>query len=212
MERKKYILYNIGNKDLKSHIDAVHAQSPNSDQFTGEIVKGVINKINASGIIGIVSRDIMDLNRPRSKKNAPAIDEYRSAINAIVGSKKILDVNSNLTRNYLHLAIHGMKNHHKNEFEIGTRSGNSCSEEIIKWFMESIQVISKKVSLNNIFKGDGSKVFHRRGDLTSNYSGYGEKFNTIQIEINREWRENKQEELINYFSNVIQDFDIKFKD
>lgn len=71
---KNYIKYYIGENTIHSHIDAVHASPPSSDMYTGEIVKGVVERINCSGIIGTVSRTIADLNRPRSAKNKEAID------------------------------------------------------------------------------------------------------------------------------------------
>jgi len=48
----------MGSKKIRSHIDALHAYSPKADEFTGDIVEGVVNKINCSGIIAIVSRTI----------------------------------------------------------------------------------------------------------------------------------------------------------
>ena len=92
MKRKRYLLYNIGDNNMCSHLDALHAQNPKSDQYTGKIVRGVIDKINASGIIATISRTIMDLNRPRNKTNAPAIDEYRDTINEILAQHTGLPV------------------------------------------------------------------------------------------------------------------------
>ena len=162
MKKKKYLLYNIGDKKLCSHIDALHAQSPESDQYTGEIVRGVIEKINTSAIIATISRRKIDLNRPRNKNNAPAIDEYRETINEILDSKEILDSNDILKKNYLHLAIHGMKDKRNTVFEIGTRNGDSCSKEIINWFIDKLNGISTNYGLNGRFPGDQSKAYQRR--------------------------------------------------
>lgn len=207
MKRKTYLDYNLGERGLISHIDAVHAQKPKADQYTGEIVLGVIRQINASGIIATVSRTVMDINRPRNATNAPAIDEYRAAIREIIDSKGILDKNEKLNRNYLHLAIHGMKNCVGTEFEIGTSRGNSCSPEVSAWFKTKLQSLSKNFAVDDKFPGAKSKIeCHRKGDGDSNYSGYGNLFNTIQVEINRDWREIRQTDLINFFSEVILDF------
>jgi N-formylglutamate amidohydrolase len=207
---KNYIEFHIGNITQRSHIDAVHAQNPKSDQYTGDIVLRVIKKINASGIIATISRTEMDINRPINSQNRPAIEEYRSAIKQIIISKNILDKESKLTKNYLHLAIHGMKDDRQSEFEIGTRYGDSCSKEVIDWFLKEIKKFTAAVNLNNLFPGDQSKAFHRKGDLSSGYNGYGEKFNTVQIEINRTLRKEKQTDLIKLFSNVMIDFDKVF--
>ena len=205
-----HVKYHIGDITQRSHIDAVHAQSPRADLYTGDIVLGVIKQINASGIISTVSRTEMDINRPRDIRNADAIDEYRDAIYRIIVSKKILSKDNKLTKNYLHLAIHGMKDIRQSEFEIGTRNGDLCSKEVIDWFMKEILKFSKHVKLDNYFPGNQSKAFHRNGDITSGYSGYGEKYNSIQIEINRTLRKERQDDLIKLFSNMMINFNTSF--
>ncbi len=209
MVKKRYLKYNIGDPKITAHIDAVHAQAPNADQFTGEIVEGVIEDINCSGIISTISRNIMDLNRPRSSENSAAIDEFRETIYEFLNHKKILDERNTLTKNYLHLAIHGMRDR-KNDFELGTRNGNSCSPQIYSWFRTRIEELSKNIGIDHVFPGDVSKSYHRHGDQGSNYVGYGEKFHTIQIEINRTWRLHRRSEVILFLSKIIYDFDKQF--
>lgn len=202
---KTFLTYNLGEKKFSSHIDAVHAQRPNADKYTGEIVEGVFKKINASGIVSKISRDEMDMNRPRNQKNALAIDQYRETLRNILEFKDILDENGELNRNYLHIAIHGMRNR-ETEFEIGTSNGNSCSSEVSDWFKTNLLTLSENIGVNSNFPGVLSKIeCHRNGDDFS-YLGYGDFFNTIQIEINRDWRENRQTDLINFFSKLIIDF------
>lgn len=152
----------------------------------------------------------MDINRPRNKKNAPAIDEYRELIKNILISKRILDDNGHLTKNYLHLAIHGMSNDRKTDFEIGTRYGNSCNGEVKTWFIMKLKKLSDNIGVDSIFPGNSSKSYHRNGDESNNYKGYGDKFHTIQIEINRDWREKRQKELIDFFSKILESFDNRF--
>jgi len=137
MKKKKYIHYNLGHDSINGLIDAVHAQGPRADQFTGDIVSGVIERLNVSGIIATISRNEMDLNRPRNEVNAPAIDEYRATIKEIIQAKEIVDKEGKLTKNYLHIAIHGMRDDRGAEFEIGTRNGDSCSEEVLDWFLKN---------------------------------------------------------------------------
>ena len=210
MIEMKYLKYSIGNKKINGHIDAVHAQSPKSDEFTGKIVSATIKQGTFSGIISTISRTEMDINRPRIKKNAPAIDEYRETIKNILISKDILDANGYLVKNYLHLAIHGMSNDKETDFEIGTRYGSSCSAEVKTWFIKELQKLSDNIGVDNIFPGDSSKSYHRNGDRNNNYKGYGNKFHTIQIEINRTWRKKRQLMLIDFFSEILQSFDNKF--
>ena len=209
----KYLKYHIGRKDLTSHIDAVHAHNPRADEYTGAIVKGVIKKINASGIISTISRTEMDINRPRNETNAPAIDEFREAIKNIIFSKRIINTKDNsLTKQYLHLAIHGMRDDRETDFEIGTLGGNSCSQDISDLFISRLSNLTKKIGINSIFPGDSSKSVHRTGEKESEYIGYGANFHTIQIEINRTWRKNKREELIQFFSEIIIEFDKVFNE
>jgi len=161
MKNGEYVKYNIGKYESNCHIDAVHAQNPDSDQYTGEIVEAVIQGIDCSGIIATVSRTKIDINRPRNNQNAPAIDEFRSIIREIVESKNILNEEQELTKNYLHLAIHGMRDDRGTVFEVGTLNGNSCSQEIQDWFMEKLSSLgmTKKQSIRfrrdlptNLFK------------------------------------------------------------
>lgn len=210
MKKKKYILYNIGLDSINGHIDAVHAQGPRADQYTGDIVIGVIERLNVSGIIATISRNEMDLNRPRNNANAPAIDEYRTTIKEIIQAKKNFNKEGKLTKNYLHIAIHGMRDDRGAEFEIGTRNGESCSIEVLDWFLKRLNKLNQTYNVNNLFEGDPSKSFHRNGDLESGYMGYGNKFHTIQVEINRQWRKNNQKELINFFSDTLAEFDKEF--
>ena len=210
---KKFIKFYLGSKKIRSYIDALHACPPKADEFTGDIVKGVVNKINCSGIIAIVSRTIVDLNRPRNINNKEAIDEYRQTIREILEHIGNLDGNGKLSRPYLHLAIHGMRDKGNVDFEIGTLHGKTCSPEVTKWLVNEIRKHGKRAKTDGRFPGDSSKPVHRCGDQTSdlNYLGYGNNFNTFQLEISRTLRENHQKELINIFSDIIIHFNEKFK-
>lgn len=201
----------MGSKEIRSHIDAVHACPPCADKFTGDIVEGVVNKINCSGIIAIVSRTIADLNRPRDNNNKEAIDEYRQTIREILELTNILDKNGKLSRPYLHLAIHGMRSRDK-DIEIGTLHGKTCSQELKEWFVNEVKKHVKKTRIDGKFPGDPSKLVHRYGDQTSDidYLGYEDNFNTFQIEISRMLRGKHQKELINIFSDIIIQFNGKF--
>jgi len=210
--QKKFIKVHLGDKKIRSHIDAVHAQPPKADKFTDDIVAGVVNRINCSGIIATVSRTKIDLNRPRNEHNRDAIDEYRQTIKDILAHISILEENNTLSRHYLHLAIHGMRDNEDNGIEIGTLYGKSCSPEIKDWLIEEIGKNIKRLQIDRRFPGDSSKSVHRCGDEVSDpkYFGYGVNFNTLQIEISRTLREKHQGELIEIFCRLIEDFNKKF--
>ena len=107
-EQREFIKVYLGSPTIRAHIDAVHAHPPNNDKFTGEIAERIAEQVNCSCNIATVSRDICDLNRERSKKNAKVIDEYRSVIQQIQRHINNLNSYEKSIRPYLHLAIHGM--------------------------------------------------------------------------------------------------------
>lgn len=214
-QRKRYIKFYLGNKEIHSHLDAVHAVSPKADLFTGEIVEGVIKKINCHGIISTISRTKADLNRYPDTQNKEAIKEYRSTIKDILKYLNILDKNDNLIESYLHLAIHGKQDdvHEPLVIEIGTRNCETCSTEIKEWFIKKLKGNGFDIQIDKEKIGDPSKKVHRLGDKVSDLycCGYGENFNTLQVEISRNLRENHQEELIDIFSDIIICFNDEFR-
>jgi N-formylglutamate amidohydrolase len=152
---KEFIKYYLGNTKIRNHVDAVHAVPPYADQFTGEIVMGLINKINCSGIISKVSRKKIDLNRRRDVNNKEAIDEYRNAIHSILTYLILFEENNQILKQpYLHLAIHGMKDTHNKEIIIGTRHGESCSSDIKRWIVDEVSRYYENIIADQIFPGD----------------------------------------------------------
>jgi len=113
-----------------------------------------------------------------------------------------LDGNGKLSKPYLHLALHGMRDKWNLDIEIGTLHGKTCSPEVKEWFVGEIKKHFRRVQIDGRFCGDPSKSVHRCGDKISDteYLGYGKNFNTIQIEISRTLRENCQKKLINTFT------------
>lgn len=209
-KHKNYIKYHMGDNTIYSHIDAVHAVSPGADELTDEIVEGVVEKINCSGIISTVSRKKADLNRPRCEKNKDAVDEYRQTIREILDHLGIVNEKGKLIKPYLHLAIHGMANREEKDIEIGTRFGRTCDPLVRDWFEEALsKKIDCKIVVDKEFIGDISLTAHRIGD-SSGYSGYGNLYNAIQVEISRTLREKSRQELIKAFSDIILEFNSKF--
>lgn len=210
MLKREYLDYNIGLKKYNSVVDALHAASPKADIYTGKIVRLIIEKIDASGIISKVSRTKMDLNRPMNDNNRLGILEYRQCLRDIVVSKGILAQDNRISKRFLHISVHGMAKSRTSDFEIGTRNGDSCSEDIRDWFCKRLESISANFGIDSIFPGDSSKAYHRLGDPDNNYIGYGENFNTIQFEINHYFRNNGITYLVDFLCNTIIDFDLSF--
>lgn len=211
---KNFLKFYLGDPGIRTHLDALHACPPDADEHTGEIVEGVINKINCSGIIAIVSRRRIDLNRPRNENNRDAVDEYRRTVREILQNTHPLEENGKLLKPYLHLDIHGMWDTEQNdEIEIGTLHGKACSAEVKQWLVAEMQKHFKQIQIDGRFSGDPSKAVLRCGDFTggANYPGFGENFNTFQIEINRSLRKKHRNKLIKIFSDLIIQFNGKFK-
>lgn len=212
----KYLKYRIGVDIPHVLIDAVHATSPQADKFTGEIAREVTRKTSCHCIISTMSRIIADINRPRNSSNEAAIEEYRNAIREMLQSAEILNSHGTLKRPFLHLAIHGMRDRPDKDVEIGTRHGATCSASIRDWIVKRFCTWSQEhiegrrppiVVVDEELKGDISKTFHRHGDDTSGYLGYGPNFNTVQIEFSRWLREEHRSELIDFLSQLVLDFE-----
>lgn len=193
---QEFLKFYKGNRELHSHIEALHAVPPKADLLTDKIVEKTLEKINCSGIISKVSRKEADLNRKPDGQNNEALAQYQNIINEILQYQGIIDMKINqLTKPYLHLSVHGMKDvyHGPYGIEIGTCNGKSCSKRMEDWFLETItnkrnEFLPKiNILLNEKFDGDQSIIFHRCGDGKT-YSGYGEHFHTFQVEIARTLR------------------------
>lgn len=210
MVKREYLDYNIGQPKFNSVIDALHAASPKADINTSKIVRSIIEKIDASGIISKVSRTKMDLNRPINDQNRLGVLEYRQSLRDIVVSKGILIQDNIISKKFLHISVHGMAKSRITDFEIGTRNGESCSEDIRDWFCTRLQDISVNFGVDNFFPGDSSKAYHRLGDPDNGYIGYGDNFNTIQFEINHYFRNEGIMYLVDFLCNTIIAFELSF--
>lgn len=207
----EYLNYYMGNPKSRCLVDALHAMPPQSDLFTGDIAKKIISRVNCAGIISRVSRTVADLNRKMDQSNEAAVRQYRATIKEILNYYGILDGQSLLiTKPFLHLSIHGMKDEHygKRAIEVGTFQGQSCSEEMKSWFHWTIRkktneiLPNTRIVFDEYFDGDESIVFHRMGDGDS-YEGYGPLFNTFQIEFSKTLREEYQSEIVELITQII---------
>lgn len=168
-------------------LDALHATGPQGELGTEAIVRSVHELCGAHGIIGLISRTTADLNRPPREDNEAAVLEYRSALRGLL-EEAALFADGALVTPVLHLSIHGMIDDHSLDVELGDRRHQTCSpgvmafveERVVTWANELESPV--KVGANEHFWGDRSKAFHRHGQLSTGYVGYGMFFNTIQIE------------------------------
>lgn len=209
---RNYLKYSRGNGLIPCHVDAIHAKPPGADLYTDKIALGIMAQTRCAGIIGTVSRKRADLNKGADQENDRAVLEYRDTLLMILNHLGILDHEQHLlTKPYLHLSIHGMKDDYRGPFgmEMGTRYGQSCSLEVRDWFGE---MISKKgqtllpeliIAIDKKFIGGQSIVEHRLGD-GGDYPGYGLNFHTIHLEIARSLRENYVNEIVELLSHAVR--------
>jgi len=104
-----FLKWRPGDSSSRILIDAVHAARPRADAFTGRIADFAAGKLGAHCIVATTSRNVADLNRPRTPKNAAAIDEYRNVIHELLKNAKLLDNAGGLRHPFLHIAVHGMR-------------------------------------------------------------------------------------------------------
>lgn len=211
-----YLKYSIGETNCQVLVDALHATAPNSDVKTGKLAMEVARRTKCHCIVSTISRDTMDLNRPPNGKNNPAIIELRRTVRDILWTNDLITSTNKLKAPVLQLSLHGMKDRSTHDIELGTVCGKSCSPEILKWAQMQVEEWSSsvsggctpRVSVNRELSGDISKSYNRCGDSSNGFKGYGEGFNTIQIEIASWLRENHFEQLVQLVSNLVQRFNL----
>lgn len=213
MKKVEYVDFEIGDPQTRAHVDAIHSQNPNGEYFTGELAQKVSGGTGASWLKSMISRDVMDLNRPRGRFNYPAIDEYRDVLSEIWEQKGFSDELGLLRLPVLHLSFHGMQNDWGKDLEIGTGYGHYCDPSVKQWFTDEIKKLSQNVGIDDIFPGYTFRSVLRDGDVygSTSFLGYGPCLNAFQIEISREFREKNGQQLIDFFIQLIQDFQKNFQ-
>lgn len=208
----EYIAYKYGNPKVFANVEAIHAESPNADLHTGNIVQEVAGQSGASLILSRISRDIMDLNRPRGRFNYPAVDEYRSAITTVLSKQGFLNAEHKLKLPYLHLSLHGMQDEWKRDLEIGTGYGHYCSAAVKAWFINKVAAVTDSYGVDDLFPGYTFRSVLRDGDLYSatDFIGFGSNYHSIQLEVSRHWREKHSDFLVAFLANAIIAFQETF--
>ena len=213
--RRSCVEYAMSSRSPRVLVDAVHAASPGGDSFTGRIARRVAEDTGCHCIIGVISRRLADLNRPPNDANMAAINEYRSVIHEMLQESDLLRATGMLDRPFLHLAIHGMKDRTDRDVELGTLHGASCDHEVIDWieprfskWLRSFpdEAHSLVVLRDCVFCGDQSKAYHRVGDYATDYHGYGDCFNTVQVEFAHWLRRNQQSSVVHILGDIVRKF------
>lgn len=210
-----YIKYQLGEHIPHVLIDAVHAASPAGDAFTGDIAAQVSEVVGCHCIIATVSRKIADLNRSPSPRSRNAVQEYRQTIHTILEASNLLTPPGTLRQPFLHMAIHGMEDRDDKDIELGTVHGRSCTPlvrdwvyaECKRWACSSLVLPRQPIIvIDEELSGDPSIAHHAHGEPKTGYPGYGDKFNTIQIEIAHWLRVDYQPEIVELLATLAGDF------
>lgn len=208
----EYIAFHSGSKDVLANVEAIHAENPSADLHTGSIVKKVSKQTGASIILSRISREIMDLNRPRGGINYPAVDQYRNTIAGILDDRNLLNESLKLNLPFLHISLHGMQDEWNRDLEIGTGYGHYCSKEVKAWFVNQVDKVTNNYGVDDIFPGYTFRSVLRDGDLYSStdFTGFGANYHAIQLEVSRYWREHYPLFLTRFLTDVVLSFHGQF--
>ncbi|OQX56631.1 MAG: hypothetical protein B5M53_00385 [Candidatus Cloacimonas sp. 4484_209] len=181
-KRRSVLVY--GYKEVRGIIPvlltAPHAQSPNADLYTGEIVKKLANNTGAWGLISTISRNEIDYNRAEGRETP-----FRMRIDDLIRRGKIKYI----------LDIHGMKERNLGDVELGTKMGTSASEEFISKLKETFEKEGIECTIERIgFTGGDIIEYHSDPPFVE----------AVQIEISRTLREHQRKKIVEILSRFIK--------
>jgi len=184
LRKKRRSVQVYGYKEVRGIIPvlltAPHAQSPNADLYTGEIVKKLANNTGAWGLISTISRNEIDYNRAEGRETP-----FRMRIDDLIRRGKIKYI----------LDIHGMKERNLGDVELGTKMGTSASEEFISKLKETFEKEGIECTIERIgFTGGDIIEYHSDPPFVE----------AVQIEISRTLREHQRKKIVEILSRFIK--------
>lgn len=214
MYQAQYLHYHPGSPDTKILTEALHAKGPGADLYTGKLVQAIHESNKTAAIVSNVSRETMDLNRPRTCSNQPAVDEYRQVISQMFEDRGMLDEYGRLQAPFLQISIHGMQDEWKRDVEIGTGYGHYCSPVVKQWLINFFNGTGLNFGMDDLFPGYTFRSVLREGDMygQTSFMGFGPYFQTVQIEISQHLRTHYFQWLVETFTGLIQEFEETFPD
>ncbi|MCP4229788.1 MAG: N-formylglutamate amidohydrolase [bacterium] len=204
------IRYRVGESGLPVIVEALHAQPPRDDRYTGDIITGISEDHGFNAIICNVSRDLVDMNRPvGSNCPAEARRDYEKAV------AEILEKCGYVDRPFLLLSVHGCLNPSDSEhsFYVGTYHGHSCIPEVQEWLMSyltdeasgSLDIPSSEIEVS-----DDNPKYVGLPNLTIFPDRYGLDFSVIQLEISQTLRKKYRPQLIELLGSLGRRFSRTF--
>jgi hypothetical protein len=196
------VRYRCGNPDIPVIVEALHAQPPRDDRFTGEIVEALSEGKDIGAIICNVSRDLVDLNRPVGS-NCPA--EARLDYDNVIAN--ILEDCSYDSGPFLLLSVHGCLNSSDcdHSFFLGTYHGKSCRPEVQDWIIEYLNDKASgylDIPSSEIEISDSNPKYTGLPNLEIFPAKYGPDFNSVQLEISQTLREEYRSQLIELLGSL----------
>jgi len=208
---KKFIKFKRARSNVQ--IDCYHNCSPGQEFHVEEIVREVSKSVKCSSVLAMVSRFVADLNSEVDDKNRAAISEYREILKNNFERR-------NVSKPYLLIVIHGMKNREGarnsvpskmgtsvpslsgKDIEIGTRGGKLAGSKITEWFIGKMRekFSDMKIVVDEEFSGSETLENHRKL--------FGENLNIFQVELSLDVREKFRERLIEEFSEILLGFKV----
>jgi len=203
-----YVRYHIGKTHPRVLVDAVHAKFPDGEVNTGRLVDEVVDRADCSGIVARVSRKEADLNRPFTDENKSALRHYRGAVYNILHEGHLLDDSLRTIRPFLHIALHGMHDIRNGpDIVLGTRKGRVCDPVICEWLSNLLEQDGYKVAVDRIFPGSSGLEYFRSGVRSKVFTGYGQNYHVVQLELSRELRRNRNiDRTVEMISQIIESF------
>ena len=204
------VRYRVGESGLPVIVEALHAQPPRDDRYTGDIVAQGSEDNGLNAIICNVSRDLVDLNRPvGSNCPAEAREDYEKAIT------EILDRNGYNSGPFLLLSVHGCLNQPNadNSFYLGTYHGRSCLPDVQEWLLGYLKDEAGGrlgIPSGEIEVAYDNPNYTGLSNLTIFPDRYGADFNVVQLEISQTLRAEYRPQVIELLGSICEKFAREF--
>lgn len=197
MREKQYVRYRRGIGSDRVLLEGPHVVAPHKEFWVDEIIRQASCRAGCHLLAATRSRAVADLDRPADFDSdgvdpgvqERAVEEYRTTVAELIERTDLLDGGSGLTRPFLHLSVHGMKNREDADLVLGTGDGTACGPEVEEWLTERIGAWIEsgvagdaRLARNERSSDSSALAHHRRGDGAA-YPGFGDRFHSARLEI-----------------------------
>lgn len=170
---------------VRATVEAVHAKKPGADEHTGRMAWQLGCLTGAASVVAAVSRNEVDLNRlPVTRRARDLWSEHRGHLARILDHAHVLE-RGKVQGRWLHLSLHGMRDEHGWDMEVGTREPGRpvCHPAVKDRIVDFLGSAGYSVRDNHVFVGDEVLEKHVYD------GGFGRGYDVVQLEIRRGVRE-----------------------